>query len=188
MMAPMRAMFLACSLFLSGCLLPQPDTPAIPPLMLGPDGQRAAAPVAVPQEGMLTNDRAGTLVDPQVPSANAQPDMGNTGLAAPEAPGRLSGVVSGLAVSRLAAVPEGGGEPVTIELASDGRFSLELPAGVYFLELAVGDQTLRVDQRVHVDADATRRITLTLEANKATLSEEAPLVKSSPSPSPKPAP
>ena len=188
MRTPMRAWFAACSLLLSGCLLPQPDTPIIPPpAMPGAESQRSAPAAAPQQEGLISNN-GGEIISND---AGIQPAVGSGDLTVPKADtalasGTLSGRITGLTVTRVTAVPESGGEKVDLAVGADGRFSLELPAGAYFLDLAIGGETLRVDKRLQVHSGETRAITLTLQADplKATLTEEASLVAPSPSPSP----
>jgi hypothetical protein len=192
------------ALMLGGCLLPQPDTPVIPP-MAGPQSvnraqpQQEAAPVAAPTsadtaaggEGLISNN-AGGLVSNSAGGMSATSPTAAIAPASPGAPAVLSGTITGMTVKTIVAVPELDGDgAMDAQFGADGAFSLSLPEGHYFLELMLDDaQRLRVEKRIDMVAGEARAITLTLSATppKATLTEEAPLSTPSTSPSPSAAP
>jgi hypothetical protein len=200
---------LAAAFVLGGCLLPQPDTPVIPPFAPGGamTSDRAAAPAAAPApkdgEGLISNDAgglissgggeishdAGGLIKGEAGSAT-----GNTSLApaAPATgaalePGTLGGTIKGLVVKRVTAVSEFAElAPHGADVDATGAFKLSLPPGGYYLEVEVNGKALRVGKLLVVQPGEVRTLTLTLQENppKATLTEEAPLAAPSPSPSP----
>jgi hypothetical protein len=199
-----RIWFVGLALLLSGCLLPQPDTPPIGVMAPGADAARskpaAGSAQAAPAsgEGLISNN-AGGLV-----SNGAGAIVGNdAGLIAPEAAkgsapvpaagsdATLKGQIKGMTVKTVIAVPETADmAKQAVDVAADGTFTLSLPPGGYYLDVVVGDQALRVGKPVRVQAGETRQLTLTLQENppKATLTEETTLVAPSPSPVSSPTP
>lgn len=198
---------LAAAFVLGGCLLPQPDTPVIPPFAPGGAmaSDRAATPAKapVPQEasadgqglisnnaGGLTNNNAGGLVgDPEAGRTTGNTAMAPTAPATGAAlePGTLGGTIKGLVVKRVTAVSEFAElAPHSADVDASGAFKLSLPPGGYYLEVEVNGKALRVGKLLLVQPGEARTLTLTLQENppKATLTEEAPLAAPSPSPSP----
>lgn len=198
-----RFWFVGLALLMSGCLLPQPDTPPIGVMAPGADMARSkpaaggaqAAPAS--GEGLISNNAGGGLIS----NGAGEIVSGDAGLVAPEAakgtapvaaPGpdaTLKGRITGMTVKTLIAVPETNDlAKQAVDVAADGTFTLSLPPGGYYLDVVVGDQALRVGNPVRVQAGETRQLTLTLQENppKATLTEETTLAAPSPSPSPTP--
>ena len=145
------------ALLLNGCLLPQPDTPIIPPRMGDAVNMPHAAPVPVPV--------------PDVPRA------GEAGMTVAQPNGTLNVVPSGLGVSAITAVAvEDAGRVVKSE-AAEGGYRFSLPPGRYWLDVVAEGQVLRVGQAIDVQAGAARAITLTLSKDplRAVVQEEVPL-------------
>jgi hypothetical protein len=195
-----RFWFVGLALLMSGCLLPQPDTPPIG--VMAPDmsrskpaaGSAQAAPAS--QEGMISNNAGGLISNSggEIVSGDAtlvapETAKGAAPVAAPGPDATLSGRITGMTVKTIVAVPET--EDIAkqaVDVAADGTFTLSLPPGGYYLDVIVGDKALRVGNPVRVQAGETRKLTLTLQENppKATLTEETTLAAPSPSPSPTP--
>lgn len=206
---------LAAAFVLGGCLLPQPDTPVIPPFAPGGAmaSDRAAAPAAAPApkdgttpgEGLISNNAGGMIsngggeISPDAGgliNGEAGRATGNTSMApvAPATgaalePGTLGGTIKGLVVKRVTAVSEFAElAPHGADVDATGAFKLSLPPGGYYLEVEVNGKALRVGKLLMVQPGEVRTLTITLQENppKATLTEEAPLAAPSPSPSASP--
>ena len=161
MMRAHRLWFLVPALLLSGCLLPQPDTPIIPPLAPGPMAApaKAPAPEALPQEAGAMADPNTTLVPP-----------GETRMAM----AALKGMISGLAVTRVVAVPEYEG-PKLEAAVEDSAFALDVPVGGYKLDLITADeQSVRIDRVITLEPGVTLQLTIEAKASplEATITEE----------------
>jgi hypothetical protein len=198
-----RFWFVGLALLLSGCLLPQPDTPPIGVMAPGADMARSkpsaggaqAAPAS--GEGLISNGAGGLISNDAgliAPEAAKGAEPGGA-LVAPAAPAgldaTLKGQIKGMTVKTIIAVPETADmAKQAVDVAADGTFTLSLPPGGYYLDVVVGDQALRVGKPVRVQAGETRQLTLTLQENppKATLTEETTLVAPSPSPVSSPTP
>lgn len=217
-------LLLALPLWLGGCLLPQPDTPPIPPFAGAPAASRAGAPnkaATSPQpaaSGLISNNAGGTVDNNAggIVSTGAATDAGGgTRSAAPTAPGTEPGFNAGTttamtpgtteaaAPGRLAVrfrgddvtevwvVPVGSGSGAGAPVVDD-RFTLDLPAGEYILELVVGAKRLRTTKPVAVPAGGERSLEVTVEADAITITESLPLedtaVKAPPGPSASPSP
>lgn len=230
-------LLLALPLWLGGCLLPQPDTPPIPPMAQAPgrSGAPAKAPAAQPSASTAASEpvsnNGGGLVagsDRVMPTAaplpaaagmagagaaGGQPDQGFVGGAsdgttaamapaapnagasaapgteaqASPAPGRLDVTLKGDTVSQVWVVPSGGG-PGAGTPVQEGHFTLDLPAGEYYLELTVGEKRLRTTKPVAVWAGGVRLLEVTVAAGAITIAESVPLEDTSPSPTPDPSP
>ena len=193
----LTSLVLGAALTLSGCLLPQPDTPIIPPVqpntgrgpLIGapaaqPNTRTQPAPEAQPVAAPAPEHQAG-MAAPQHPGVVT----GHTedAKATAEAPGQLEGTITGMAAHRVTAMPTWGGEPVEAEVTASGTFAMSLPPGDYGLSFAVSgrDTALLLDTRLRIESGKTRELTFTLSADplQATLEEEVPLVEPSPSPS-----
>jgi hypothetical protein len=201
-----RFWFVGLALLMSGCLLPQPDTPPIGVMAPGADMARAkpasggaqAAPAS--GEGLISNNAGGLISNNGGEISNdagglIAPKGNEPGatLVAPAAPvgpdATLKGQIKGMTVKTVIAVPETNDmAKQAVDVAADGTFTLSLPPGGYYLDVVVGDQALRVGNPVRVQSGETRQLTLTLQENppKATLTEETTLAPPSPSPSPTP--
>lgn len=144
-------------LWLAGCMLPQPDTPIIPPGVQAPmASERAgdAAPLATPA--------------PQITKAEDA---------------LFAGAVVGAEASAIQATPEGAsGQAVRQELGADGAFSLTLTPGTYRLELVVGGEVAVLEERLAVEAGQDRHVTLAVSRDplKVTLEEAPPEAPASP--------
>lgn len=150
---------LAAATLLTGCLLPQPDTPIIPPLMPQPRAGVPAAAPAADQTAMVGAPEAALTKD--VPAEET----------------RLVGRLSGLAVERVTAVPLAEGMEKVTASVSDLRFELGLLGGDYWLDFALENgETLRLERPLAVAGGQTREIAIELTAGTATLVEEVPLV------------
>jgi hypothetical protein len=186
---------LAAAVTLSGCLLPQPDTPIIPPLpqaagrSTGPGGVPAVQPA--PQEGAVPatapapqQDTMLTPVNPVNPINPTQPGDAGAPKATGAAPGQLEGTVRGRKALRVTAVPVTEGEKVVSEVTSDGTFAFALQPGSYWLDLELEGESsaLRVDTKIRIESGESRKLTLSLSENppRATVSEVAPLVAPTP--------
>lgn len=189
-----RFWFVGLALLMSGCLLPQPDTPPIG--VMAPDmsrskpaaGSAQAAPAS--QEGLISNS-GGEIVSGDATLIAPETAKGAAPVAAPGPDATLSGKITGMMVKTIVAVPET--EDIAkqaVDVAADGTFTLSLPPGGYYLDVIVGDKALRVGNPVRVQAGETRKLTLTLQENppKATLTEETTLAAPSPSPVSNPTP
>jgi hypothetical protein len=210
MMFRSRLWFIGLALTLSGCLLPQPDTPVIPPVAPNTsraqapskDAVPAQAPAAAPAEsgtiannaGGLISNSAGGLISNNAGGLIAD-NTGKSGpaIAAPvaasdaAASATLKGQLSGMTVKTVVAVSEVEGLASSGVEVNAGAFTMQLSPGGYYLDLVLTDgKTLRVDKRLVVQSGESRSLTITLQANppKATIAEDAPLVSPSPSPSP----
>ena len=162
-----RWMFAVLALLASGCLLPQPDTPPVPPSVAGP--------MTAPQEGAVGG------------KADAMPNAGTTTMQPPPSPlpGALVGRVEGLAATAIAAVSVETGEPIaSVVVGAEGAFELSAPAGRYWLELTADGQAMRVGQAIALAPGERRTLVLRVEGDRVTIEEQAPLVPTSPSPSP----
>lgn len=199
-----RFWFVGLALLMSGCLLPQPDTPPIGVMAPGADlarskpgaGSAQAAPAS--KEGTISNNAGGLisnsggeLVSNDATLVPPEAAKGTAPVAAPGPDATLSGRITGLTVKTIVAVPET--EDIAkqaVDVAADGTFTLSLPPGGYYLDVIVGDKALRVGNPVRVQAGERRKLTLTLQENppKATLTEETTLAAPSPSPNPSPTP
>lgn len=151
---------LLAALLLNGCLLPQPDTPIIPPRM----GDAMSAPGAAPTAPEIERSAGANAAIAPAPVATA-------------ADGTLNVATSGLPVSALTAVSVEDPARVAKSEAVAGGFRFALPAGRYWLEVLVDGQTLRVGQAIEVSGGAARSITLTLSKDplKAVVQEEVSL-------------
>jgi hypothetical protein len=165
---PTRTLFVALTLLASGCMLPQPDTPLVPPNVMV-DTPRATSPAA--------------------PAAPAQPAAGNGSGAAELVASSLSGQVRGAQATAVAAVnADTGATADSRPIAADGTFGLSLPPGRYWLDLTVDGAVKRVGQAISLGGGERRTITLTVAGDRVTITEEAPLIAASPSPTPSPSP
>lgn len=165
---PTRTLFVALTLLASGCMLPQPDTPLVPPNV------------------MVDAPRATT---PEAPAAPAQPAAGNASGGAELAASSLSGRVEGAQATAVAAVnADTGATADSRPIAADGTFSLSLPSGRYWLDLTVDGKIERIGQAISLGGGERRTITLTMAGDRVTITEEAPLIAASPSPTPTPSP
>ncbi len=225
-------LLLALPLWLGGCLLPQPDTPPIPPFSqaTGRSGAPAKAPASQPSaataaSGLGANNAGGQIDDaanratpssapapvatslPMAPGQEAQTDQtlvgGNSSTAmmpappngatpgtkaqASPAPGRLEVSLKGDEVSEVWVVPLSGGPGAGLPVEDD-RFTLDLPAGEYYLEFTVGGKRLRTTKPVAVWAGGVRVLEVTVAAGAVTIAESVPLEDTSPSPSASPEP
>lgn len=164
-----RAPWLLLPLLLAGCLLPQPDTPILPPFM----------------DGRLQQPEAGTapVVAPvAAPTSGEAPGSAQAASVAIEAPGEV--------LSLEAELPgTDGAEPVTLPFAKgeDGLWRAALPAGTASATLLVklAGQTGRVPLEAAPDA-GERRLVLKREAGGWTLTEAPAPEAASPEPTPRP--
>jgi hypothetical protein len=215
-MLRMRCLLVGLTLTLSGCLLPQPDTPVIPPYT---GSQTVAAPAQAPtkdaapaqapvpatapaagsaDQGLISNN-AGGLVSNNAGgmiSNNAGGLISNgTAPATTLAPGAMATVkvrVTGMTVVTLIARPEDpANTPSGVDATPAGDFILTISPGTYHLEVMLADgKVLVVGSPLVFAAGETRSLTLKLQENPptATISEDAPLVAPSPEPTPSKAP
>jgi hypothetical protein len=157
---PTRTLFVALTLLASGCMLPQPDTPLVPPNVMV-DAPRATAP-----------------------EAPAQPAAGTSSGGAELAAGSLSGKVVGATATAIAAVQTDTGTGAQSRpIGADGSFDLSLSSGHYWLDLTIDGAIKRVGQPISLGGGERRVITLTVAGDRVTITEEAPLIAPSPTPS-----
>lgn len=162
------------ALMASGCLLPQPDTPWVPP--------GAATGVQAPMpEGARPADS--TMTAPAAPQATALPDPGPSARVWVQ----ISGRVIGIEATDIAAVAEGGWK-ATHTFGTDGTFVMAVPYGRYWLELTTATGRLRVEPPIFLNTPEERRITLKVEGGRVTLEEEARFTPATPEPRVSPGP
>lgn len=163
------------ALMASGCLLPQPDTPWVPPGALPTSAEAGRA------------EDASMSAPAAAPQATALPDPGPTGRPWVQ----LSGRVVGIEATSIAAVHESGFR-VVHPFGADGEFVLAIPyrsTNQYWLELTTARGVLRLEPPIVVTGPEPRRITIRVEGDRITLEEEAKLTPAaSPTPSPSPSP
>lgn len=152
------------ALVLSGCLLPQPDTPILPPR--GVPRSNPDVPMAAPR-----------------PTQEGAADVGG----ARQQPVVLAGRIEGAAIARLRLLAPGS-ETATAETAvsPDGSFRLEAPAGDYVLEFQREAAVARTQGLVSLRAGAPLELTIVLDEARSTarITQTTPLVSPAPSPSP----
>lgn len=170
----------AAALMASGCLLPQPDTPWVPP--------GVQTPVS---EGARPADA--TIAQPAAPQATAEPVPGPSARVWVQ----VSGQVVGIEATAIAAVAEVGWR-VDMPLGAGGEFALSVPWGLfnrYWLELTTANGVLRLEPPISLSGPDARRITIRSEGGRLTFEEDAkvvpavsptPLAPASPSPTPSP--
>lgn len=139
-------------LWLAGCMLPQPDTPIIPP------------------GATMAHDRMGNQ-EQNPPQA-----------VAPAADGLFAGTVVGGTASAIQATPEGeSGTAVRQELGADGAFALTLTPGTYRIELVVDGAVAVLEPRITVEAGEDREVTLRISQDPLAVTlEETPEEPASP--------
>ncbi len=159
----LRWILLIAPLVMGGCLLPQPDTPIIPPpgaVMTGP----GMAPEN-PQTGLPSHEtQKGTTTDA---SATAL----------------ISGRIQGEGVTGITAVPvSDAGLEVHADMGDAGIFDLTLAPGEYHLDLTVEGAIVRATPTITVQAGETRtfEVKVTPDPAAATLSETTTPVESPP--------
>lgn len=208
-----RCLLVGLALSLSGCLLPQPDTPVIPPYAgsqtvavpaKAPAKDTGAAqpvPAAAPAAGTadqgtisnhaggLISNNAGGLVSNDAGKAAIAPVAPNGASSTTVAnKATVSVQVSGMTLKTLVAVADDGASPSQgADVAADGTFRLMLAPGNYHLELTLADgKTMRVDKALTFGAGEVRSLSVKLQADPptATITEEAPLETLAPSPTP----
>ena len=151
---------------LGGCLLPQPDTPPIPP------GNRPNMGVGAPnvRPGPTQDATLATPAPEATPiaaTAPASPGMA-AGTAPPsEEPNRmatiLEGRIVGATATRITAVADAkGAAGALVEPDAEGRFTLPLAPGRYTLEITLADGVLIATPAVEVTAAGPNRIVVTI--------------------------
>lgn len=173
-------------LLLSGCLLPQPDTPPIKP----PAGPTSALPTA-PSLGRQTAPAVGNgaaansgaaTANPVTPPSGASAGANTaTPVSAPAAASaRLSGSVRGLDATAIAAVAASA-TPAFTALSQTGTFALTVVPGSYALAFKLADGRIATTSaRVTLAAGQNLAVAITLSDAPltATLDEQTPLVMS----------
>lgn len=150
-------------LLLWGCMLPQPDTPIIPPFQVpvnAPEGGRVGAPMAP-----TTEDQTGLM-----------------------AVGMVSGRVDGTGVTAITAVPvEKRGTQESQAIESAGGFNLALAEGDYQLEVTVDGQPVRSAEVISVKVGEHRTFVVTVHRDplkvtvaETTVREEPPATPENP--------
>lgn len=190
MRAIRASLALISTLALSGCLLPQPDTPIIPPVR--PETGRGSLPVGAPAQAPRPEPVMAPDTAVERTTSPAEP---NTGMLAPTAPGdataaspkasaafgQLEGKLEGLEAARVTAVPVAGGPPLIAEVTPSGTFALSLAPGEYWLDFTVAgsEQSVRLALPQLVVSLKTRKLTIaiTAEPREATIKEEVELVE-----------
>lgn len=170
------AAVLAC-LLLSGCMIPQPDTPMIPPKGgHEPIIAQPGAPVLPPQLPM-----AQPVMAPDTSGAAASQPVGAPEMATDRASlARLVLKPAGVALKAIALWPEPQGEATRQSAVGEGEIEVGLAPGTYRLELELQDgRLLDWGGRLSLEAGSTRVFTLRVNANatSASLEESAPLVE-----------
>ncbi|MFN3430593.1 MAG: hypothetical protein ACK46X_11630 [Candidatus Sericytochromatia bacterium] len=168
---PTRWIVAAAALIASGCLLPQPDTPWVPPGAAGPMAEGAR-----PGDATMTAPVA-------APEATATPDPGPSARVWVQ----ISGRVIGIEATDISAVAESGWK-ATHTFGADGTFVMAVPYGRYWLELSTASGRLRVEPPIVLNTPDERRITLTIEGGRVTLEEEARFTPATPEPRVSPGP
>ena len=178
-------------------ILPQPDTPPVTPIAAGAGATEGA-------KGAVSNNAAGLVQQPSTPnaaadavaqpsaaSAVAAPAASSAPLASPSpslAAGKLSGAFDGLTVITVQVTDEPGNTTFQRSpVGTDGTFSFSLAPGRYRLLVTTdkGNQ-LALSQVFTVTSDETRTYAITLRESPAgaTVAENAPLSKPTPTPVP----
>lgn len=139
-MRPLACLGLA--LLLSGCLLPQPDTPILPPFLdsgrAAPENATGAAPVAAPVPPLAALVSVTIEAPAGVEALVAEPSEAALALseAAPDAEPRE---------------PAASAPPIAFSREAAGRWRAELPAGRYSLIVAAKDGTARLELAVEAE-------------------------------------